>query len=253
LIDFNAAYTPNHVPCVTYEALDEYAESLVRDFAPERLTIPGELDILAFLQEYLGLTVKYYPLSYKDKIIGVTAFHDDHIQVYDKTTGATVMVDVAQGTVVIDSSLKYKRSYRRWRFTMAHEGSHWLIHRKTFSKDNPYGSFGMRENRNLAATNGRFVYWRDKAEKTDKDWMERQADFLGAAILIPRPALRVAYRDFFNGIGERPRVLVRGKGQADDSLAKRLAAYISDVFAVSYRAALIRLEKLNAIEYKGAK
>jgi Zn-dependent peptidase ImmA (M78 family) len=253
MVEFITSYSFSQVPYITYEALDEYAEKLVRDFSPERLLIPGEFDILGFIQNYLGLTVKYYPLSYDTKVIGITAFHGDSIQVYDKETNAAVNVDIEKGTVVIDISLKNKRSVRRYRFTLAHEGSHWLIHQKTFSLDNPFGNMGMRENKYLAAKQGSIDYSRSKLDKTDKDRMERQADFLGAAILIPRPALRIAYRDFFNGIGEKPRVLNRGKGEPDDYLAKQLAHYIADKFVVSYRAALIRLEKLNAVVYRGVR
>jgi Zn-dependent peptidase ImmA (M78 family) len=81
--------------------------------------------------------------------------------------------------------------------------------------------------------------------------MERQADFLASAILMPRPALRVLLRQFFKIYGEKPRRLIRGEDRWDKLLAEQLPEYVASTFNVSKRAALIRLEKLTAIVDKG--
>ncbi|MCL2517311.1 MAG: ImmA/IrrE family metallo-endopeptidase [Oscillospiraceae bacterium] len=227
MIELLTSYSFTQVPYIANEALDEYAEALVRDYSPERLITPGAFDILGFVRNYLGLNVKYYPLNYENMVIGVTAFHDDQIQIYDESTNAAFTIDVESGTVVIDISLQAKQNENRCRFTLAHEGSHWLIHRNTLCGD--------------------------MVRRKNKYCLENQADFLAAAILIPRRALRVAYLDFFRRSSEKPRVLVRGKDQPDDILVKQLASYIADIFHVSNRAALIRLEKLNAVEYRGVR
>ena len=68
------------------------------------------------------------------------------------------------------------------------------------------------------------------------------------SILIPRPALRNAYREFFKYYGEKPRRIIRGgDNPMDDYLAVQLPEYVAGLFGVSKRAALIRLEKLTAI------
>ena len=94
-------------------------------------------------------------------------------------------------------------------------------------------------------------YSRSQKEKTDVERMERQADFIASVILMPRPALRVAYRYFFNFYGEKPRQIIRRTSLLDDCYAKQLPEYVAKKFNVSKRAALIRLEKLNAIVNKG--
>ena len=71
--------------------------------------------------------------------------------------------------------------------------------------------------------------------------MERQADFLAASILMPRPALRVAYREFFRYYNDKPRRIIRGTSPLDDCYAKQLPEYIAKLFNVSNKAALIRL------------
>jgi Zn-dependent peptidase ImmA (M78 family) len=80
--------------------------------------------------------------------------------------------------------------------------------------------------------------------------MERQADFLASAILMPRPALRNAFRDFFRFYGEKPHRIIRGTCPMDDGFVALLPEYIAKTFNVSKRAALIRLEKLTAIVNK---
>jgi len=122
-----------------------------------------------------------------------------------------------------------------------------MIHRKAFSKDNPCGSVGKFENQYLAAKEGRIDYCRSVKERTDHERIERQADFTAAAILMPKTTLRMAYRDFFRYYGEKPRVIIRGINDYDDSLSVLLPKYIAKVYGVSNRAALIRLEKLGAV------
>ena len=127
---------------------------------------------------------------------------------------------------------------------MVHEGAHWLLHRKAFDEDNPFGPAGIYENQFLAAKAGRVDYSHSQRERTDVERMERQADFLASAILMPRPAMRAAFRDFIKYFEEKPRRLVRGTSPLDDCYAVQLPEYIAKTFNVSKRAALIRLEKL---------
>ena len=131
---------------------------------------------------------------------------------------------------------------------MAHEGGgHWLLHHKAFASDNPFGPAGIYKNQFLAAKEGRGDYIRSTKERNDIERMERQADFLAASILMPRPALRVAYRTFFRFYDEKPRRIIRGASRTDDIFAVMLPEYVAKTFNVSKKAALIRLEKLTAI------
>jgi len=156
---------------------------------------------------------------------------------------------VRKGTIVIDTSLTVsKRSIPRLRFTMMHEGAgHWLLHRKAFSADNPFGPAGVYKNQYLAAKEGRDDYSSSTKEKTDNQRMERQADFLASAILMPRPALRNTFREFFKFYDDKPRRIIKGKSLLDDSYAKQLPEFVANIYNVSNKAATIRLEKLTAI------
>jgi Zn-dependent peptidase ImmA (M78 family) len=247
MLELTSSYTFSRIPYITDEALDGFAEAVVGDFAPERLNVPGSLDVESFLKDYLGLKIEYRKISYLTQTLGLTAFSDGYVQINDDITDKPALVPVKKGTVVIDTSLLKSKYPYRLRFTLAHEGSHWLLHRKAFEENNPFKSVGVSENQQLAAKKGRVDYSRSLKDKTDCDTIERQADFLAAAILMPRPALREEFRDFFRIYGEKPRQLARLSGKQDEFYSELLPLYVSKTFNVSYNAARIRLEKLKAI------
>jgi Zn-dependent peptidase ImmA (M78 family) len=177
----------------------------------------------------------------------MTAFNTGVVQIADEASGKPVPLIVQEGTVIIDPLLMEKRNAARRRFTFMHEGAHWLIHRPAFAVDNPFGSPGVYENQYLAAKEGRIDYSRSQKERNDNERIERQADFLASAMLMPKSTLRMAYKDFFSYYCERPRQIVRGRSKMEDNFSTLLPEFVADKFGVSKRAALIRLEKLNAI------
>ncbi|MDL2234684.1 ImmA/IrrE family metallo-endopeptidase [Christensenellaceae bacterium OttesenSCG-928-L17] len=247
MIELKASRSFSRVPYLTYDTLEDYAEQVVADFAPDLLHTPGVLDAEAFVEFYLKLQIEYHRICYDRKVLGMTAFNSGYLQVANEETGLPEPLPVTRGTVILDTSLTAKRSLPRLRFTTLHEGAHWLLHRESFAEDNPMGAVGVYENQYLAAKEGRIDYSRCQRERTDSERMERQADFLASAILMPRPALRVAFRDFFKYYDDRPRRIIKGSSIMDDCYADQLPRYVAKLFGVSKRAALIRLEKLTAI------
>jgi len=247
MLELDTSYTLSQIPYVTYNTLDWYAEELIRDFSPKELEAPGILDVDGFIEYYLRLSVDYRRICLSRNVLGITAFNDGSVDVLCEETGQIERMHVTTGTIILDPSLNTKRNIPRLRFTMLHEGSHWLLHRKAFAEDNPCGAAGIYENKFIAAKEGRVDYSRSTNERTDVDWMERQADFLASALIMNRPALRIAFRKFFTFYDEKPRRIVRGTSTMDDCFAVQLPEYVAKTFGASKRAALIRLEKLNAI------
>lgn len=255
MIKLKTSYTFSQVPYLTYDALEEYAGELMRDFAlkhaPELLNKPTPVNVDCFLEYYLHLTVDFRRICYNKKILGLTAFNSGTVEIMDDDTECIIQLPVTAGTVIIDSSLVPKRNEPRRRFTMTHEGCHWLIHRKAFSGDNPLGLAGVYENQFIAAKEGHVDYSRSQKERNDIERMERQADFLASAILMPKNTLRMAFRDYFLSYNDKPRRIIRGASPIDNCYAEQLPKYIAKVFNVSKRAASIRLEKLTAIVNQG--
>lgn len=247
MLELITSHSLSQVPYIAYDALDAYAEDVLRDALPEVLTTPCPIDAARFLEFYLGLDIVFKRLSYDRQILGMTAFNAGYVQVLDDQTGMPDALLVDAGTVIIEPTLTQKRNAPRFRFSLMHEGCHWMIHRPAFSPDNPYGSIGKFENQYLAAKEGRIDYSRSQLERNDSDRVERQADFLASAILMPKTTLRMAFKEFFTYFNERPHTIYRGGNAMDDSLAELLPEFVAGTFGVSKRAALIRLEKLNAI------
>jgi Zn-dependent peptidase ImmA (M78 family) len=247
MIELVTSYSFSQVPIITYDALEAYAEDVLRDAKPDILLSPCPIDVVWFLEIYLKMDIVYRRLSYDRQVLGMTAFNAGYVQIRDDVTGEPDALYVNAGTAIIEPTLQQKRNAGRLRFSLMHEGVHFMIHRKAFAKDNPCGSVGIYENQYLAAKEGRIDYSRSQSERTDIERIERQADFLAAAILMPKNTLRMAYKDFFRYYGEKPRALIRGQNNFDDCLSVQLPQYIAKIFEVSNRAATIRLEKLDAI------
>ena len=251
MIELNAVYSFSQVPYITYDVLEDYAMKLMFDFCPELVNNPGVLNVDEFLEYYLRLTVDFRRLCYNKKVLGITAFNDGMVDIIDDA-GQPDQLPVRTGTVIIDNSLTRKQSEPRLRFTMMHEGGgHWLLHRRAFAKDNPFGPAGIYANQYIAAKAGNGDYLRNQKERNDIERMERQADFLASALLMPKDALREVFKEFFRFYGERPGRIIRGRSQMDDCFAAQLPEYVAQTFNVSQKAALIRLEKLTAIVGKG--
>jgi Zn-dependent peptidase ImmA (M78 family) len=249
MLELNTCYTLSQVPYISDSALDQYAEAVVRDAMPEVLSTPTIIDVDRFIEFYLFMPVECKQISYDHRILAMTAFNMGIVQVVDQS-GITIPLAVEEGTLIIDPILTEKRNFARRRFTIMHEAAHWLIHRPAFSQDNPFGSPGEYENQYLAAKEGRIDYRRSTRERSDIDRIERQADFLASALLMPKTTLRMAFKEFFSRNHERPRAVCRGRSTADDRIAQLLPQFIAAKFGVSKGAALIRLEKLNAITGK---
>jgi len=248
MLELHTSYSLSQVPYITYDALEEYAESLVRDFSPDSLLKPGAVDIDRFMEYYIGLNIDFRHIHYDRVVLGMTAFSDGVIDVLNIDTNQPEPMFLKRGTVVIDTSLSLKRNVKKRRFIMTHESAHWLLHRKALAPSNPFGNIGAFNNQYLAAKTGKVDYSRSEKERNDIERMERQADFLASAILIPRPALRVTYKQFFKSINEKYRILVKSNDNPkDDELIKQLTKQVSETYSISERASLIRLEKLGAI------
>ena len=109
-------------------------------------------------------------------------------------------------TIVINTKYDLNENEGRLRFTMAHEVSHWILHRK-------YTNNYIDEN-NL------------------KDLIEREADLLAAELLMPK-------KKFLNKINEFTNLDIRFLGFND---RKDLISKLAEYFKVSKKAASIRLE-----------
>lgn len=87
------------------------------------------------------------------------------------------MIAVRAGTILIDERLCDPSKLGRLRFTCAHELAHWVLHKKLYSGTG-----------DVAAYNG------NVSSDESHGIIERQADTLASALLMPLPQIKMFYR-----------------------------------------------------------
>ena len=185
----------NGVPILSHEDIESDAEMFIRDFDPDVLNNPKEVNIEEFAEFYLGLTPEYNNLTHCGLILGRMVFNDSNkVPVYDADAKRADYIFAGRGTVMIDNTLLTDE--HRFRSTMGHESGHWIYQQSYFYRDpNQLVLFDNLEQTSTACrktdieggeaaqSNGR------KQLCSDHDWLEHQAKYFSAAILMTRTAM----------------------------------------------------------------
>jgi len=81
----------------------------------------------------------YQNLSLDGNILGLTTFETGYIKVYDKNAQKAYPLEVRSATILIDNSIaEDQKQNGRYRFTCAHEVSHWDLHKNIYFNQNAY-------------------------------------------------------------------------------------------------------------------
>lgn len=224
----------NGVPYLEKEEMDVIAEGYIRDYRPEALERPMEIDIDDFACNYLRLKQDFQYLSHNGVYLGMMVFNDtNRVAVYVPETNTAEYISAKEGTIIIDNQLLKADQEHRYRFTMGHEVAHSIYHKQHFyCNPNQLNFFEPQKDPTIqcrtAVING---YRKPKHQWDDKDSMEWQANYMSAAILMPRKTMIM---------------LVNSLKPLKEEL--RQSMYISEVsksFNVSYSAAENRLIELR--------
>ena len=235
-------YTPNFrkkrtgVPVLSKNDIDIIGERFVTDFCPEAMKTPMAVDIDGFAQDYLGLQQDFQYLSHNGVYLGMMVFNDtSKVPIYDPNTKRAEYVTEKARTIIIDNLLLDDNQERRYRFTMGHEAAHDILHSGYYGY-NP-SRVTLFEGESAPMVQCRIDTTKSpkklKAEWTDMDWMEWQANRFSSAILMPASMVRQL-------IASHP----------EEPSAFRAAYWIMSVvhtFIVSVQAAEIRLRDLGLI------
>lgn len=161
--------------------------------------------------------------------------------------GATVLgaTWIEDQEVQIDQSLDPSENPRiegRYRFTVAHEAGHWVLHRHQ-----------LREARSTPLIDGKSepsIVCRDTASKPPIEW---QADCFASYLLMPEELVRQAWQDMTGSVvphvaEDEIKELTERYGLAEgDQPTVEIAKRMARVFCVSGQAMQIRLTKLGLI------
>lgn len=177
---------------LSYSDLDAIADRVFRAYTklPE-VQAAGQLlyvDPELLLKALLGLTIDYRHLSTDRTTLGLTAYDEVGVEVYDSSED---LYFLDGKTVLIETDLLAENQTGRRNFTIVHEGCHHIL-KMLFPKDYA-GSANARQ----------VLRYRGKqAFRSREEW---QVDRLAASVLMPQKLVEQAMRTV--ELGSRIKVL----------------------------------------------
>jgi hypothetical protein len=184
------------------------------------------------LTKLFGINIEHANLSLDGSILGLTAFEDYELEVYDDCDEVYYLC-LDGKTVVIDKTLKYNVKQKgRYNFTLMHEGSHQIL---KMLYPSYYGA---------NAPNEELQFYEPGSElnKPIVDWEEWQANALASALLLPEEIVR--YGMFLFGLSEKVYILNPMTNYNEFRSFEALAEFLG----VSKKALAIRMKQLGLLE-----
>lgn len=202
------------IPRIRIETIEAVGRKILLEYDPSLLSgEPKAIPIETIIEIKFDLILEYHNLRKNACVLGETIFDDGAAILYDQEQAQYRLIAVRAGTILIDERLCSPQRLGRLRFTCAHELAHWILHK------NLYSGTG-----DVAAYNGK--------SSTDESsgMIERQADALATALLMPLPQIKKCFYRF--------------RARRTD---EQLIAEMARLFEVSKQAMQIRLKSHNLI------
>ena len=238
-LDYKQKYNGQYI--LSKIDIEKIATDVLKEFSPSNLVTPTQLDTLSFLQDYLGLYVKRkYIGTFELGILGSIVMCDEmEIPSYDEMFRPTVLVET-YGNVLISPSLCSMENAPRRRYTEMHEGAHFILHKdyyKCLERES------VNQHKLIACRRMELL---NDNPKTAADWVEWQADYMAAALLMPQKVFCDYARSIIRSFGV-PRGYLTVSSYTNKRQAFEIISKVAERFYVSYRAAQIRMIKLGLI------
>jgi Zn-dependent peptidase ImmA (M78 family) len=247
--DADEAAMTLRVPYLADDIIERDAEALLAQYANSiGHEVKAPIPIENIIEKHLKLRIEFDDLH---RLLGVP-----HVLGRESKISGAIWLE--RGIIVIDESLDPEvrpRIEGRYRFTLAHEGGHWQLHRSLVQARSGQGSlFGDAEPATIVCRSSRA-----------KARVELQANLYASCLLMPRKLIMQAWMNMFGN--DHPRLL-RGKdrilllGNAEDEIVTTVRAFdemrdnevmecfarpFAKQFLVSPAAMRIRLEKLGLL------
>ena len=172
--------------------LDGMAERALAEFgADDVLAGKAALDIEAFAEFFLNVTIDYQRLSQDGRTLGLSALSSGGVEVWDEERQASFCVQTEANTIFLDDDTEHCRSDVRRRFTLAHGCGHIVLHRSL----EPNAS---EDSLALVMKFDESFYERPLDDYNDDEFRERQANRFGAALLMPESGVRAVLNGYVN-------------------------------------------------------
>ena len=150
------------------QALESIARKLLVEYDASYLNrSPRPVPIETIIEKVCGLSIEYKYLTNNGRELGRMIYDDGITTYFDKDINEYALMTVQGCTIMIDASLlDQEKLYGRLRFTLAHELSHYLLHKGLYSGTGTAAALYKHE--------------------INEDATEWQANYLAQAILMPK-------------------------------------------------------------------
>ncbi|WP_164976248.1 ImmA/IrrE family metallo-endopeptidase [Oleiharenicola lentus] len=224
---FNPAqlrYDKNWVPVLSPQQITDIAAEVLERFCPVVLKVPRSTPVVEIIQELsksTGLKFAYTDLGHKDghKVLGKVSFGEKLLS--------------------LDPVLQ-KELEPAFRFTAAHEIGHWVLHRYKYK----LWTF-LKKNKELDDDDASLFRLIDKSPL---EWLEYQANFFAAELVMPRAQFEQAVAAAQHRLGIRRnlgKIYLSSAGSQLDLV--QVLEELERVYSVSRAALRIRMKTLEIL------
>jgi Zn-dependent peptidase ImmA (M78 family) len=218
-------YTPERLEKKAIEILSAYKDG-------ELLRKPMAMDVDHFAEFHLKATIDFANLSQDELTLGCTCFNDGILMVWDDGRENEYPIDVERGYIFIDNHVLEYEVEGRVRFTIIHECSHWILHKRFY-----YQKPGCPIPK-INCSVYHIENWTKRPPMTDEDIREWQANRLGAALIMPAPTVKMLMAD---------KLKVKVDNLSAVCVSERFIQEMADVYNVSKAAMTKRLRDLDLL------
>lgn len=211
--------------------IEEYAYEFLLENSPESLTKAMQTDIEYIVENKLKINLQYLKLDYNKNLLGMTIMNPMKVKYLDENSQIVEEI-FDRNTILINEFLATEKNQEhRLYFTLAHEIGHWYLQRKDAYIDsgqqNLFGQEAIKSSINRFIDNIDIFKFKRKKLVTEEDWLEWQANFFAACILMPKKMFTNEYLKL-----------------QEKNILERISS-LSRIFNVSEEATIYRIKEIS--------
>ena len=233
------------VPILSKQKLEQIAKAHTQAFSHFDGKDEPEFSVWKFAVSYLGMEVRYEWLSNCIYMLGMSVFTDNHpVPIYNPDTKKVSIKRFGKDTILLDKSLDTVPLYpvSKSRFTLMHECAHQILHQDYNRLKETAGEGGPVAYSLLDSAAESWTNMNPQKEWTDIEWMEWQANYLAAALLMPKHRIDQFLKE--SDILSEYQDSVKAK-QFEERAYRRFVKQLADAFKVSDTTAKIRMANIG--------
>lgn len=211
--------------------IEEYAYEFLLENSPESLTKAMQTDIEYIVENKLKINLQYLKLDYNKNLLGMTIMNPMKVKYLDENSQIVEEI-FDRNTILINEFLATEKNQEhRLYFTLAHEIGHWYLQRKDAYIDsgqqNLFGQETIKSSINRFIDNIDIFKFKRKKLVTEEDWLEWQANYFAACILMPKKMFTNEYLKL-----------------QEKNILERISS-LSRIFNVSEEATIYRIKEIS--------